>query len=104
MDKELYAHYYKKVPNLYIDVYRVLDAFEVSDPCVQHAIKKLLAAGKRGSKDAVKDINEAIVSLERWKDMRFEEEVDSGSFFKLSPDSIRGEMQLVPDAWDTMSD
>lgn len=70
---EKYSHYYKKVPYDYVDVYRVLDIFNVTDPCLQHAIKKLLVAGGRGHKDIKKDVQEAIVSLERWKSMRQEE-------------------------------
>lgn len=37
------------------DVYRVLDAFKVTDPCLQHLIKKALAAGERGHKDLLQD-------------------------------------------------
>jgi len=73
MSKEKFSHYYKKVPGEYIDVYRVLQLFEVSDPCIQHAVKKLLVAGKRGLKGLDKDVKEAIVSLERWQEMRNEE-------------------------------
>ena len=47
-----------------VDVYRVLNAFEVHDASTQHAIKKLLAAGKRGHKDYVQDLKEAIASIE----------------------------------------
>jgi hypothetical protein len=74
-----YNHYYKKVPEgvKYIDVYRVLEMFEVTNPSIQHAIKKLLVAGGRGHKDIDKDINEAIVSLKRWIEMREEENVKS---------------------------
>ena len=70
-----YDHYFKKVPSgaAKIDVYRVLAMFEVIDPCVQHAVKKLLVAGGRGAKNAQKDIEEAIVSLRRWQAMRLEE-------------------------------
>lgn len=71
--KTKHNHYYKKCPSEYIDVYRVLQLFEVSDPCLQHAIKKLLVAGNRGSKDVYKDIQEAIDSLVRWQEMRKEE-------------------------------
>ena len=64
--KKDYSHYYKDVSRYnHIDVYRVLSIFEVSNPSIQHAIKKLLVAGGRGSKDVEKDIREAIVSLER---------------------------------------
>jgi hypothetical protein len=76
MVKEKFSHYYKKVPGEYIDVYRVLQLFEVTDPCIQHAIKKLLVGGKRGVKDVQKDIKEAIVSLERWQEMREEEKLE----------------------------
>lgn len=68
-----YNHYYKRVPHEYVDVYRVLQLFEVTDPCIQHAVKKLLVAGGRGAKDQAKDVAEAIVSLKRWEEMRCEE-------------------------------
>lgn len=76
MSKE-YSHYYKKVPNgvQYIDVYRLLEMFEVSNPAIQHAVKKLLVAGGRGHKDLEKDVKEAIVSLTRWIEMRDEEKL-----------------------------
>ena len=70
-----HSHYFKDVSKLEtVDVYRVLLLFGVTDPCVQHAIKKLLVAGGRGAgKDVHRDIQEAIDSLERWKAMRCEE-------------------------------
>ena len=76
--KSSYSHYYKKVPEgvEYIDVYRVLEMFSVSDPAIQHALKKLLVAGGRGHKNLIKDVEEAIISLNRWVEMRNEENVD----------------------------
>jgi hypothetical protein len=73
--KSTYSHYYKKVPYgvEYVDVYRVLELFEVNDPAIQHAVKKLLVAGGRGHKNLIKDVEEAIISLNRWIDMRKEE-------------------------------
>lgn len=69
-----HLHYFKDVSNLdIIDVYRVLDLFEVTNPCLQHAIKKLLVAGGRGYKDITKDVQEAIDTLERWKAMKEED-------------------------------
>lgn len=68
-----HAHYHKFCPFPTVDVYRVLDLFEVTDPALQHAIKKLLVSGRRGVKDAGRDIQEAIDTLERWKEMRAEE-------------------------------
>lgn len=69
-----HSHYHKILPCLNVDVYRVLHAFEVNDPCIQHSVKKLLVAGGRGAKDAKKDVEEAIDSLVRWLEMRREEE------------------------------
>lgn len=72
-----HSHYFKPVQGLtHIDVYRVLSLFSVTDPCLQHAIKKLLVAGGRGGgKDVGRDVQEAIDTLERWKAMREEERV-----------------------------
>lgn len=70
-----YPHYFKDVTDLdSIDVYRVLELFHVTNPCLQHAIKKLLVAGGRGSKDIRKDVAEAIDTLERWQEMRAEDD------------------------------
>lgn len=48
-----------------IDVYDVLEAFNVSCPAVQHAVKKLLDAGNRGYKGRKQDLQEARESLSR---------------------------------------
>ena len=65
-----YPHYFKSVSHLEIvDVYRVLSLFQVNDPCIQHAIKKLLCAGDRGDKSMIKDITEARDSLNRHLEM-----------------------------------
>jgi len=65
-----YPHYFKDVSHLKIvDVYRVLTLFKVNDPCIQHAIKKLLCAGDRGDKSMIKDITEARDSLNRHLEM-----------------------------------
>ncbi len=45
------------------DVYRVLDAFDVREPGLQHAIKKLLCAGIRGKNDLDSDLKEAIDAI-----------------------------------------
>ena len=50
---------------LTVDVYDVLQAFGVTCPALQHAIKKLLCAGLRGSKSAEQDISEAANSCRR---------------------------------------
>jgi hypothetical protein len=52
-----------------IDVYRVLDAFNVTCPATAHAIKKLLCAGIRGHKDNEQDLDEAAQSIEEARAM-----------------------------------
>jgi len=70
-----FKHYQKSVKHLnWIDVYRVLVLFDVTDPCLQHAIKKLLCAGQRGAKDKKQDVQEAIASLLRYLEMQTEDE------------------------------
>lgn len=48
-----------------VDVYNVLDAFNVECPARQHAIKKLLCAGLRGKGDSLQDLREALEATER---------------------------------------
>jgi hypothetical protein len=52
-----------------IDVYDVLQAFNVTNPATAHAIKKLLVAGGRGYKDVQQDLDEAIQSIQRAKEL-----------------------------------
>ena len=69
-------HYFKKTVHLdAVDVYRVLELFNVTDPCLQHAVKKLLCAGDRGAKDMEQDVQEAMDTLERYQDMCREDEL-----------------------------
>ncbi len=75
MSEQNHSHYFKDVSNLnFIDVYRVLDLFGVLNPCVQHAVKKLLCSGQRGVKDTRQDVQEAITSLVRYLEMQTEDE------------------------------
>lgn len=57
-----------------VDVYAVLKAFGVTCPATQHAIKKMLAAGKRGKATLHEDIQDAIDSLQRAAQMEGEED------------------------------
>lgn len=69
-----HSHYFKPCPFDHVDIYRVLVLFNVTDPCLQHAVKKIMVAGGRGGgKDISKDVQEAIDTLARWQEMRKEE-------------------------------
>ena len=59
------SKYHRQIKGVYVDVYDILHAFEITNPGDQHAIKKMLQPGKRGYKDARQDREEAIMSLER---------------------------------------
>jgi len=78
MDKEesvKHQHYKKDVRHLdYIDVYRIIDLYELHDPCFQHALKKILVPGARGHKDLTKDINDIIDTMQRKLEMIAENE------------------------------
>ena len=59
VEERKHSHYFKDVSGVdQIDVYAVLRLFEVTDPCLQHIVKKALCAGKRGAKDWAKDVQE----------------------------------------------
>jgi hypothetical protein len=57
--------YQRVVKEDLIDVYDILIMYNVENPAVQHAIKKLLMAGGRGYKDKLQDLEEALFSIER---------------------------------------
>ena len=72
MDPETkYDHtiFNKRGQSIEVDVYDVLEAFKVTNPASQHAIKKLLCAGRRGKGSAVTDVDESIVASQRALDI-----------------------------------
>ena len=81
-------HYKKDVSHLdMIDVYRVLELFNVTHPALQHAAKKILAARGRGAKDWEKDVQEAIDSLNRALEMRQEDGKGNATMLDTAPDT-----------------
>jgi hypothetical protein len=52
-------------PGIYCDVYDVLRAFNVTDQALGHLIKKALAVGQRGHKDASEDYRDILASAKR---------------------------------------
>ena len=57
--------YVRTIYGVEVDVYDVLKAWHVTCPATQHAIKKLLMPGQRGSKDKLQDLEEAGKAIER---------------------------------------
>jgi hypothetical protein len=62
------SKYLRKIPCIFderVDVYAVLDAFDVRCPARQHAIKKLLCSGLRGKNNVIDDLREARDAVDR---------------------------------------
>lgn len=62
---EKYDKYNRPCKDVTIDVYDVLVAFNVTNPALQHLIKKALAVGQRGHKDKNEDLNDILASAKR---------------------------------------
>ena len=61
--------YARTIHGVEVDVYDVLVAWNVTCPATQHAIKKLLMPGQRGSKDKLQDLEEAGQAIKRAKEL-----------------------------------
>jgi len=64
-DRLVCPKYTSDTGGVYIDVYDVILAFNVTCPARQHAIKKLLCAGLRGKGDVIQDLEETKVAIDR---------------------------------------
>lgn len=53
------------VPSILIDVYCVLEAFQVICPATAHAVKKLLCAGERSKGSRLQDLEGARAAINR---------------------------------------
>ena len=57
--------YLRECKGVKIDVYDVLKAFNVTDPALQHLIKKALCTGLRGHKTREQDLQDVLDSAKR---------------------------------------
>lgn len=57
--------YNRPCKGMTIDVYDVLQAFNVTNPALQHLVKKALAVGQRGHKDKMEDLRDILASAQR---------------------------------------
>lgn len=74
---DLGKHYRFSFKGVKLDPYRIFEVYRIAHPAQQHAIKKLLRAGN-SVKSLEQDIDEVIVTLNRWKEM-MQEEKDEGT-------------------------
>lgn len=63
------SKYTKTIHGVPVDVYDVLMAWGVTNPALQHLIKKALQCGQRGHKDDVQDLQDIIDSAIRAKEL-----------------------------------
>lgn len=56
-------------PGVFVDVYDVLKAWDVRNPALQHLVKKALAVGQRGHKDAAEDLRDIVDSAVRAREL-----------------------------------
>lgn len=59
------SKYTRKIKGVEVDVYDVLAAWEVTNPALQHLIKKALQPGARGHKTLENDLTDILVSAHR---------------------------------------
>ena len=65
--------YTRIVKNTPIDVYDILQAWEVKNPALQHLIKKALQPGDRGHKTREEDMRDIVRSAIRAVELEFPE-------------------------------
>jgi len=63
------SKYTKEIHGVSVDVYDVLMAWGVTNPALQHLIKKALQCGQRGHKDKQQDLQDIIDSAIRAKEL-----------------------------------
>lgn len=68
-------HYDFEYRGIKLDPYRILVEYGIAHPAQQHAIKKLLRAGK-SIKDLKTDVEEVISTLSRWLGMMEEDQTE----------------------------
>ena len=61
LDEDIY------IDREWIDVYDVINGFNITDAATQHAVKKILMCGARGHKDKEQDLMEIISALSRMR-------------------------------------
>jgi len=86
--------YMRKIKGVELDVYDVIQAWDVRNPALQHLIKKALQAGNRGHKTLDQDLDDIIASAHRAKELELENNKRQlefkmdllGNFIEATPD------------------
>ena len=89
MSERKHNHYFRPCPYDDIDVYRIIEIFEITCPAAQHILKKVIATGKRGHKDLETDWQDIVDSAQRKIEM-LKEDARSASLgaFNANPEEL----------------
>lgn len=68
-DKQPTSRYHRTIKGVVVDLYDIAEAYGVTGHAEFHALKKIIMAGNRGYKDREQDLAEAIVSIERAREL-----------------------------------
>lgn len=83
---------------IHVDVYAVLEAFDVQCPATAHCIKKLLMPGQRGKGDIQADLKGAMAALNRaieLQDIREGSPREHTQKVKLTPEQLKARLAEV---------
>ena len=80
--KDLGKHYRFEYKGVKMDPYRILEVYGITNPAQQHLIKKALRAGK-SVKTLRQDVEELIVTANRWLQMMDEDETPMQSLPRM---------------------
>jgi hypothetical protein len=83
---------------IHVDVYAVLEAFDVQCPAIAHCIKKLLMPGQRGKGDIQADLKGAMAALNRaieLQDIREGSPREHTQKVKLTPEQLKARLAEV---------
>lgn len=70
IEQARHNHYYIDVSNVdEVDFYEIALRYNVTDPCIQHILKKCLAVGNRGHKDFHTDLKDIYDTAKRALDI-----------------------------------
>ena len=93
--------YNRKIRSEIVDVYDILQAYEISNHAVAHAVKKLLMPGDRGYKNIIQDLEEAKFSIKRAIEIENDKAESDREFVKKMGEVIPFEMEDEDDTSST---
>lgn len=73
-DRKLSKYHREIAPGVWVDVYDICRAFGITDAAHSHGVKKVLMTGGRNDKGPLQDMDEAIWSLQNYREVLVKEQ------------------------------